>query len=71
MQEVEMSFLRNACGVNRMDGESNDEVYERFDMASRGEGTKCGVVECVKRNTLRWFGHMERMNEGAMTRRVL
>ena len=28
IQAVEVSFLSNACGVNRMDGESNAEVYE-------------------------------------------
>ncbi len=33
-------------------------------------GKKCGVVEEVKRQTLKWFGHMERMEEGKMTRRV-
>ncbi len=33
-------------------------------------GEKCGVVEEVKRQTLKWFGHMERMEEGKMTRRV-
>ena len=70
IQAVEMSFLRGACGVNRMDGESNDEIYERFDVSLKGEGAKCGVVKGVKRNILRWFGHMERIDEGAMTRRV-
>ncbi len=33
-------------------------------------GKKCGVVEEIKRQTLKWFGHMERMEEGKMTRRV-
>ncbi len=33
------------------------------------EGKNCGVVEEVKRQTLKWFGHIERM-EGKMTRRV-
>ncbi len=28
------------------------------------------MVEVVKRQTLKWFGHMERMEEGEMTRRV-
>ncbi len=36
----------------------------------KGEGMKCGVVEGVKHNTLRWFGHMERMAESEMTKRV-
>ncbi len=32
---------------------------------------KCnGVVEEVKRQTLKWFGHVERMEEGKMTKRV-
>ncbi len=35
-----------------------------------GVGKKCGVVEEVKRQMLTWFGHMERMEEGKMTRRV-
>ncbi len=35
-----------------------------------GEGKKCGVVEEVKRQMLKWFGHMERMEESRMTRRV-
>jgi len=70
IQAVEMSYLRTACGVSRLDGESNESVYNRFGMTSRGEGMKCGVVEGVKRSTLRWFGHMERMDESEMTKRV-
>ncbi len=41
MQTVEMSYLRNACGVSRIDGVSN----ERFGMCHVGVGKKCGVVE--------------------------
>ncbi len=59
VQGVEMSYLRSACGVSRMDGMSNESVYERLGMCHRGEGKKCGVVEEVKRQTLKWFGHME------------
>ncbi len=44
-------------------------VYERFGMCHVGVVKKCGVVEEVKRQT-KWFGHMERMQEGKMTRRV-
>ncbi len=61
----EMSYLRGACGVSRLDGLSNENVYERCGMRGRGNGVGCGVVEWVKRSTLRWFGHIERMeNEG-------
>ncbi len=35
-----------------------------------GKGKKCGEVEEVKRQTLKWFDHMERMEESKMTRRV-
>ncbi len=59
MKAVEMSYLRSACGVSRMDGMSNKNVYERFGMCHVGEGKKCGVVEEVKRQTSKWFGHVE------------
>ncbi len=52
-------YLRGACGVSRMDGMSNESVYEHFRMCHVGEGKKCGVVEEVKRQTLKWFGHVE------------
>ncbi len=56
IQAAEMSFLRGGCGVNRMEGESNENVYRKFGMFRRGEGMSCGVVEMVKCSTLRWFG---------------
>ncbi len=37
-------------------------MYERWSMGACASGVKCGVVEWVKRNTLRWFDHNERMN---------
>ncbi len=59
---VEMRYLRGACGVTRWEGESNENVYERCSMRDCASGIKCRVVEWVKRNTLRWFGHTEKMN---------
>ncbi len=55
-----VSYLRGACGMNRIDGESNERVYGRFGMSTKGEGMNCGVVEIVKHtsNSLRWFGHL-------------
>ncbi len=53
-----------------MDGESNENVYNRFGMSSKGEGMKRGVVEGVKCNALRWCGHTERMAESKMTKIV-
>ncbi len=65
-----MNYLRGGCGVNRMNCESNENVYRKFDMSSRGEGMSCGVVEMVKRSTLRWFGYLERMDERELTKRI-
>ncbi len=61
VRAVEMNYLRGACGVTKRDGKSNESVYERCGMGSRANGVTCGVVEWVKRNTLRWFGHTDRM----------
>ncbi len=47
-QAVEMSYLRSACGVSRIDGMSNESDYERVGTCHVGEGKKCGVVEEVK-----------------------
>ncbi len=69
VQVVEKSYLKSACGVSRMDGMSNEGVYKRFGMCHVDKGKKCGVVE-VKRQTLKWFGHVERMGKGKMTKRV-
>ncbi len=33
MKVKEMSYLRGACGLNRMDGESNESVYGKFGMS--------------------------------------
>ncbi len=67
---VEMSYLRGACGVSRWDGLSNVNVYERCGMRERGSGVGCGVVEWVKRSTLRWFSHMERMGDEEFVKKV-
>ncbi len=67
---MEMSYWRSACVVSTMDGMSNESVYECYGMCHGGEGKKCGVVEEVKRQTLKCFGHMERMEESKMTIRV-
>ncbi len=65
-----MSYLRGARGVTRWDGESNETVYERCGMGSQVRGVNCGVVEWVKRNTLRWFGHIERMGSEEFVKKV-
>ncbi len=47
--------------MTRWEEESNESVYERCGMIACANGVNCGVVEWVKRHTLKWFGHVERM----------
>ncbi len=54
MRAGEMSYLRAACGVGIWDGLSNESVYERCGMRGHGSGVGCGVVEWMKRSTLRY-----------------
>ncbi len=56
--------------MTRWDGESNESMYERCGMGSRANGVNCGVVEWVKRNTLKWFGHIERMGSEKFVKKV-
>ncbi len=39
-------------------------------MIGCGSGVGCGVVEWVKRSTLRWFGHIERMGNEEFVKKV-
>ncbi len=39
-------------------------------MRGHGSGVGCGVVEWVKRSTLRWFGHIERMGNEDFVKKV-
>ena len=63
---LEMKCLRSLVGVLRMDRVRNEEVRRRAgierELASRVEQS---------RDVLRWFGHVERMDEYRMARRVL
>ncbi len=56
--------------MTRWEGETNESVYERCGMGACASGVKCGVVEWVQRNTLRWFGHTARMNSEEFVKKV-
>ena len=51
-RDVEMSCLKGACGLNRMNYDSNETVYGSLACLVRA---KEQIV--VKHSTLRWFGH--------------
>ena len=61
---LEMKCLRSLVGVSRMDRVGNEAVRRRAvierELASRAD-----------QRVLRWFGHVERMDDYRMARRVL
>ena len=65
------NYRRGACAVTRWEGECNDRVCERCGMGTCTEGVKCGVMEWVKRNTLRWFGYMESIKNGHYVKKYM
>ena len=63
IEAVEMECLRNICGVRRVDRVSNVEVRRRC-------GKNVSVGQRMDQGVLRWFGHVERMGDDRMAKRV-
>ena len=61
---LEMKCLRSLIGVSRMDRVRNEEVRMRA-------GIERELASRADQRVLRWFGHVERMDECRMVRRVL
>ena len=61
---LEMKCLRSFFGVSRMDRVRNEEVRRRA-------GIEKDSTSRADQRVLRWFGHVERMDEYRMARRVL
>ena len=61
---LEMKCLRCLVGVSRMDRVWNEEVRRRA-------GIERELGSRADQRTLRWFGHVEGMDEYLMARRVL
>ena len=59
----EMMRLRNMCGIRRVNRVRNAIIRERC-------GNELSVLEKIDRNVLKWFGHVERMGEGRLVKRV-
>ena len=64
MNVLEMKCLRSLDGVSRMDRVRNDEVRRRA-------GIERELARRADQRVLRWFGHVERMDEYRMARKVL
>ncbi|GBP79091.1 hypothetical protein EVAR_103516_1 [Eumeta japonica] len=60
---VEMRSPRSMCGVPRKDRCRNSDVRERCDWNEN-------VVTRVEKVMLRWFGHLERINEKRVKKQV-
>ncbi len=56
--------------MSRWDGLSNESVYERCGMRGHGSVVGCNVVEWVKMSILRWFGHVQRMENEEFVEKV-
>ena len=61
---LEMKCLKSLVGVSRMDGVRNEEVRRRA-------GIERKYVSRADQRLLRWFEHVERMDEYRMARSVL
>ena len=59
----EMNCLPNMTGVSRRDRIRNDVIRQRT-------GVRTEMAGRVEKSILRWFGHVERMNENCLTKRV-
>ena len=60
----EIKCLRSLVGVSQVDRVRNEHVH-------RGAGIERELVSRTDQRVLRWFGHVERMDEYRMARRVL
>ena len=61
---LEMKCLRSLVGVSRMDRLRNEEMRRRA-------GIERELASRADQRVLRWFGHVERMYQYRMARRVL
>ena len=61
---LEMKCLRSLVGVSRMDRGRNEEVCMRA-------GLERELASRADQRVWRWFGHVERMDEYGMARRLL
>src|SRR5678816_1241927 len=63
VQCVQMENLRDLLGVRRIDKMRNERIRELC-------GVKKGVNERINESMLRWFGHVESMNDSRLVKRM-
>ena len=62
MEAVEINCLRNIYGLRRIDRVLNVEIKRC--------GKNVSVSQRIDQGVLRWFGHVERMGDERMAKRV-
>ena len=62
--DLEIKCFRSKVGVSRINGVRNEEVCRRAEIER-------ALASTVDQRVLRWFAHVERMDESRMARRVL
>ena len=62
VEAVEMSCLRSICGLRRIDRISSVEIKRCH--------KNVGLGERMDQDVLRWFGHMERLGEERLVKRM-
>ena len=63
IRAVQMDNLRGSLGVKRMDRVPNSRISELYGVAK-------GVDERIDASVLRWFGHIERMEDERIVKRA-
>ena len=63
MNAVEMRALRKICGVSITDRIRNVVIRDECELET-------DVLGKIRKSTLRWFGHVEQMNEGRLTKQI-
>ena len=63
MEAIEMNCLRNTCGLRRIDRVPNVEIRRMC-------GKNVSVSQRMDQGVLRWFGHVERMGNERLVKRV-
>ena len=63
MNAVEMRSLRRICGVSLADWIRNEAIH-------RMAGISEDVTVRMKKNVLSWFGHVERMSDERMAKKI-
>ena len=61
---MEMKCLRTMCGLTIWDRKTNDKIHRRTGVDSK-------LSYRANQRALRWYGHMERMSEERLPKRVM